>query len=77
MCGCSKNKMRGYSRSVSAPRTSSVQATSLPKKPVENIQSQNVQAQSKGETSNASLNSDRRSIERKRREAILKKLGRL
>lgn len=72
MCGCNKNKgVRGVTnRSALGPRNLvSAQGARTTSTPRQEIQAQSVPT--------SGLTGDRRAIERKRREAILRKLGRL
>ena len=88
-CGCGRNKgMRGATRNpLIAPRQQSVQAQNSVKPKIQ-AQNNKVQAQSKSSTDSKAKNapptinkqsfdSERRAVEKKRREAILKRLGRI
>jgi len=66
MCGCSgKSNLKSSSRPAMLPRQTTIRATSAP---------QTVQSQS---TTNNGLTADQRSVEKKRREVLFRKLGRI
>lgn len=70
MCGCNKG-VRGTKKGPTGPpRQVTIQNTTTPR-------NRPAQVQAQAETQPASLNKNQREVERKRREAILRKLGRL
>ncbi len=85
-CGCGRNKgIRGVGRNpLIAPRQQSIQAQNTPKPKIQAQNKPQAQSTPKAQTENKtknissqSMDSERRAIEKKRREAILKRLGRI